>query len=246
VRSAATEHDSDIVGGADDLGYFIKRVTFKLHETYPNPTRSGSQHFRLSGRLPSSYIRSTDIDKPPFEVTETGCAVIHSIHLLGDLFSRWGEFEIQIRITFIQESGEKAVTLYHHLKLHPWTLSGEPEIPPLDVAIKHGPVHSWQYDEIVFNDPFQSFLSILATAPPTPLPKTKRRPIPFHTANATAEALTASHGGVPEFTTQMEKEEHERLENARKIVVAEQERLRGILLDKEKELEELQKLLSSS
>jgi YEATS domain-containing protein 4 len=169
-----------------------------------------------------------------------------SIFTVTYSLSRWGEFEIQIRITFIQESGEKAVTLYHHLKLHPWTLSGEPEIPPLDVAIKHGPVHSWQYDEIVFNDPFQSFLSILSTAPPTPLPKTKRRPIPFHTANATAEALSASHGGVPEFTTQMEKEEHERLENARKIVVVEQERLRGILLEKEKELEELQKLLSSS
>lgn len=41
VRSATSAPDSDIVGGADDLGYFIKRVTFKLHDTYPNPTRSG-------------------------------------------------------------------------------------------------------------------------------------------------------------------------------------------------------------
>jgi YEATS domain-containing protein 4 len=40
VRSAASAEDSDIVGGADDLGYFIRRVTFKLHETYPNPSRS--------------------------------------------------------------------------------------------------------------------------------------------------------------------------------------------------------------
>jgi YEATS domain-containing protein 4 len=40
VRSAASEPDSEIVGGADDLGYFIKRVTFKLHDTIPNPTRS--------------------------------------------------------------------------------------------------------------------------------------------------------------------------------------------------------------
>ena len=84
------------------------------------------------------------------------------------------------------------------------------------------------------------------TVPPTPLPKSKRRPIPFHTANATAEALEASQGGVPEFTTQMEKEEHERIDNARKTVIAEQDRLRAILLEKEKELEELQKLLSSS
>lgn len=48
VRSAASATDSDIVGGADDLGYFIKRVAFKLHDTYPNPTRSGSWSWRNS------------------------------------------------------------------------------------------------------------------------------------------------------------------------------------------------------
>ncbi|KAK9474904.1 yeats family-domain-containing protein [Dipodascopsis tothii] len=36
----------------DDLSGFVKRVVFKLHETYPNSTRS--------------------IEEPPFEVTETG------------------------------------------------------------------------------------------------------------------------------------------------------------------------------
>ena len=40
VRSAASPPNSDQVGGADDLSYFIKRVTFKLHDTYPSPTRS--------------------------------------------------------------------------------------------------------------------------------------------------------------------------------------------------------------
>jgi YEATS domain-containing protein 4 len=160
-------------------------------------------------------------------------------------FSRWGEFEIQIRITFITESGEKPITLYHHLKLHPWTLTGDPEIPPLDVALKLGPVHSWQYDELVFNDPYQQFLSILTSYAPTPLPKSKRRPIPFHTSHATQEALEASQGGVPEFTAEMEKEEHERLETARKTVIAEQERWTGILVEREKALEHLQKQISS-
>ncbi|EMD40505.1 hypothetical protein CERSUDRAFT_148578 [Gelatoporia subvermispora B] len=207
VRSAASASDSDIVGGADDLSYFIKRVTFKLHDTYSNPTRN--------------------VDKPPFEVTETG----------------WGEFEIQIRITFVPESGEKAITTYHHLKLHPWTAVGsnEPEIPPLDAAMKMGPVHSWQYDEIVFNDPFQSFLNVLLANPPTPLPKTKRRPVPFHTANPAS--LDASRGGVPEFTQAMEKEEAERLETARKQVITEQDRWREKLIEKEKELERLRKQL---
>jgi YEATS domain-containing protein 4 len=40
VRSPAPGRDADTVGGGDDLSYFIKKVSFKLHDTYPNPTRS--------------------------------------------------------------------------------------------------------------------------------------------------------------------------------------------------------------
>ncbi|KAL9713044.1 NuA4 histone H4 acetyltransferase complex and the SWR1 complex subunit [Leucoagaricus gongylophorus] len=207
VRSAASAPNSDIVGGADDISHFVKRVTFKLHDTYANPSRN--------------------VDKPPFEVSETG----------------WGEFEIQIRITFVPESGEKAMTLYHHLKLHPWAATGEPEIPPLEVAVKHGPVHSWQYDEVVFNDPFQNFLNTLTAHPPTPLPKMKRKPVPFHLAHPAS--LEASKGGTPEFTQLMEKEEQERLEEARKAVVIETDRWRNILITKEKELERLQKSVAN-
>jgi len=29
-----------IPGGADDLGYMIKRISFKLYDTYPNANRS--------------------------------------------------------------------------------------------------------------------------------------------------------------------------------------------------------------
>lgn len=159
---------------------------------------------------------------------------------------RWGEFEIQIRITFVAESGEKAFFTYHHLKLHPWTVVGstEPDIPPIEAAMKMGPVHSWQYDEIVFNDPFQSFLNILTAHPPTPLPKHTRRPVPFHTANPAS--LEASKGGVPEFTQQMEREEAERLETARKKVVAETDSWRQKLIEKEKELEKLKKQLEAT
>ncbi|WVO21196.1 uncharacterized protein IAS62_002503 [Cryptococcus decagattii] len=39
-------------GGADDLSYFIRKVTFKLHETYATPNRV--------------------IEKPPYRVSETG------------------------------------------------------------------------------------------------------------------------------------------------------------------------------
>lgn len=129
--------------------------------------------------------------------------------------------------------------MYHHLKLHPWTATGEPEIPPLEVAIKAGPVHSWQYDEIVFHDPYQNFLNILTSHSVTPLPKIKEkdRPIPFHLANP--GSLEASKGGVPEFNSSMEKEEAERLEEARQSIIAETERWKNILIEKEKELEKL-------
>ena len=104
-----------------------------------------------------------------------------------------------------------------------------------------GPVHSWQYDEIVFNDPYQSFLNILTAHPPTPLPKHRKKPVPFHTSNP--GSLEASKGGVPEFTQEMEKEEAERLEHARKAVITETDKWRAKLIEKEKDLEQLQKLL---
>ncbi|KAJ8589053.1 yeats family protein [Rhizopogon salebrosus TDB-379] len=233
IRSAASAPDSDGVGGADDLGYFIKRVTFKLHDTYPNPTRSTVSIRRILHWLNVP----TDIDKPPFEVSETG----------------WGEFEIQIRVTFVPESGEKAISLYHHLKLHPWSATfplpnatAEPEIPSPENAAKLGPVHSWQYDEIVFSDPFQNFLTLLTAHPPTPLPKTSlsKKPVPFHASNpASLEASLKS--GVPEFTSAMEKEEADRLEEAKGKIIKEQEKWRSILTEKEKELERLQKILAS-
>ncbi|KAH6914725.1 yeats family protein [Coprinopsis sp. MPI-PUGE-AT-0042] len=142
-------------------------------------------------------VNQLDVDKAPFELTETG----------------WGEFEIQIKIAFVGESGEKPILVAHHLKLHPWTATGESEIPPLDVAIKHGPVHSWQYDELVFNDPMLVFFN-------------------------------DSKGGTPEFYSGMVSEEAERLDEARRKVITEQERLREELIEKEKELEELKRQLS--
>jgi len=124
-------------------------------------------------------------------------------------------------------------------------MEGEGSVPPpLEQAAKLGPVHSWQYDEIVFNDPFQSFLNILTTHPPTPLPRTSKKPVPYNTANPAS--LEASKGGVPEFTQAMEKEETERLETAKKAITVEQERLRLRLQEREKELELLREQLGEA
>ncbi|CUA70415.1 Protein AF-9 homolog [Saccharomyces cerevisiae S288c] [Rhizoctonia solani] len=206
VRSAASlEGKADQTGGADDLTHFIKRVNFKLHETYTQPNRS--------------------IETPPFEITETG----------------WGEFDIPIRITFVSESGEKAITLIHHLKLHPW-------LPPATLPDATGaavtapptrdPIHAWQYDEIVFTDPPAAFMKILLEHPPTPLPKIKRRPAnPPHVAHPASLAVTAR--GAPEFSLALEKEEAERLEVARKNIAEQTDKVRAELIETEKEVEKL-------
>ncbi|KAJ1032627.1 hypothetical protein NDA16_000650 [Ustilago loliicola] len=53
TRGRDQEHDyHKMAGGKDDITHFIKRVQFKLHDTYPQPTRN--------------------IDKAPFQCTESG------------------------------------------------------------------------------------------------------------------------------------------------------------------------------
>jgi len=109
-----------------------------------------------------------------------------------------------------------------------------------------GPVHSWQYDEIVFHEPYQAFLDILTDHPPTPLPKARNRVVPFYVVPEPGmNAGGAGTGGVPEFTTTMEKEEYDRLENAKKQILAEQEHWKNLLLEKEKELQKLQKQIDA-
>ena len=92
------------------------------------------------------------IDKPPYVISETG----------------WGEFELQIKIHLNNESGEKPLTLHHMLKLHPWNQNYikntlDEDLPPT--------VNSWQYDEIVFTDPYESFYNTLISNPPPSLPQ---------------------------------------------------------------------------
>jgi len=164
------------------------------------------------------------------------------INVIIKASASWGEFEVQIRITFVPEAGEKNLTLYHHIKLHPWTTTAAGEqAENISASTLDEPVHSWQYDEIVFSDPYQNFLNLLTQHPPTPLPKTKTKPVPFHLSNSNPGSLEASKGGLPEFTVVMEKEEYDRLEEAKKSILAEQTRWKEILLEKEKELEQLQK-----
>lgn len=116
----------------EDISYYIKKVVFKLHDTYPNATRT--------------------IEAPPFELTETG----------------WGEFEINIKIYFIEEANEKMLSFYHHLRLHPYyNVSAEGPQKPNDE------ISSVFYDEIVFNEPNEQFFKTLMSTPGNLLPSNK-------------------------------------------------------------------------
>ena len=72
--------------------------------------------------------------------------------------------------------------------------------------------------------------------------------MPFHTANpASFEASKGKEGdGPPEFWVGMISEEAERLDEARKKVIGEQERMRNELIEKEQEYERLKKALAES
>lgn len=116
--------------GDIDLTPLIKKVTFKLHETYENPVRS--------------------IEKPPYQVTETG----------------WGEFEIIIKLHFHSGSelgiNEKNFQIFHALKLHPFN--------PQHPVKENGEVHSVLYDELVFQEPTDKVFEILTQKPLNLLP----------------------------------------------------------------------------
>lgn len=81
------------------------------------------------------------IESPPFEVTETG----------------WGEFEVQMKLYFVPEANEKAQTLWHALKLHPWGEDAEGK------KERGESVTSQSYEEVVFSEPVEGFHEILTS-----------------------------------------------------------------------------------
>jgi len=89
----------------------------------------------------------------------------------------------------------------------------------------------------VFNEPYQSFLNLLTSHPPTPLTNIRKKPVPPHQSGSAAEA----DAEPPEFSVVMEKDEADRLEVALKAIVAETDTMRSILISRERELDLLKK-----
>lgn len=112
---------------------------------------------KVQFRLHDSYANCNRIvSKPPYEVSETG----------------WGEFEVQIKIHFHDAAAEKAVTVYHVLKLfHASSGESSASTSTTSSALVQGrkTVVSEFYDEIVFQDPTQYMHTLLTTTRPLTL-----------------------------------------------------------------------------
>ncbi|CCE63660.1 hypothetical protein TPHA_0F01760 [Tetrapisispora phaffii CBS 4417] len=161
----------------EDISYYVEKVVFKLHDTYPNPIRT--------------------VEAPPFELTETG----------------WGEFEINIKIYFVQESGEKNISFYHHLRLHPYIFTTDQKPIPEQM----NEVSSSFYDEIIFNEPNEAFFKILMSKPGNLLP-----------SNKTKDCV---------FSKQLEQEEIYRIQNGINTIKGQIEELKANITQKLKENE---------
>lgn len=72
----------------------------------------------------------------------------------------WGEFDITVKLYYVNESGEKPQTLYHYLRLHPF---GRTEEEKQAMVTNNGEVRAWSYEEQLFNEPYEVFFNILTS-----------------------------------------------------------------------------------
>ncbi|OAV97137.1 hypothetical protein PTTG_05754 [Puccinia triticina 1-1 BBBD Race 1] len=236
----------DVIGGCDDLSYFIKKVSFKLHDSYPNPLRV--------------------VDKAPFEINETGWGEF-IIYIKIHFHAESGEKAIQLQhglklhdwtpdpnLSIPQvwldetrndpETAEGPTTIPGPVTTKPdsvdpappnasSTESGLPSKSPNTV------INSWQYDEIVFTDPVETFYNKLLAHPPTPLPPKNRFPPGI-------VRQICNKGEAGEFNADIAHREFRKLDWAELKVLVEIDRLRGKLSVDERELAQIKKLLQQS
>ncbi|KAI2481910.1 Yeats-domain-containing protein [Pyrenophora tritici-repentis] len=108
--------------GDPDIRAWLNKVSFKIFNTYENPLRM--------------------VEKPPFEVTETG----------------WGGFNIDIRLHFQPLSGEKAQYRQHFLQLEKYgdeKMQAEQE--------RTGCVRSEFLEVVQFNEPTEALFDALTS-----------------------------------------------------------------------------------
>ncbi|KAH8176127.1 YEATS family protein [Sarocladium implicatum] len=100
--------------------------------------------FKLHESIPNCIRMVEGEPGKPFSVQETG----------------WGEFDVTVKLYYVNESGEKPQTLYHYLRLHPF---GRNEEEKAAMVAEGGEVRSWSYEEQLFNEPYDAFYQILTS-----------------------------------------------------------------------------------
>ena len=187
----------------EDISYWLKKVQFKLHETYTNSLRT--------------------IEAPPFEVTETG----------------WGEFEVQIKLYFVPEANEKAQTLWHALKLHPYGPDAEGQRERREAVV------SQNYEEIIFNEPVEPFYDLLTSGAPPPPTRGKGSKASKQAAlkrnNERSAEIPYAESAENPYSQKTEGQELDRLNEAIKTVEQMVKNERTKLGEREKVLTELRK-----
>lgn len=122
--------------------------------------------------------------------------------------------------------------MFHTLKLHNLAVTQQiTDNPTLNPT--PDPIQSWQYDEIVFADPYEHFLNILTSRMPMPLPPPRGLPVPAHPAYPSS--LPAPAPGLPEFHNQLAQEEAERIRAALNKVQIQIQETRQLTEQMEKE-----------
>lgn len=149
----------------------------------------------------------------------------------------WGEFEIQIKLYFVPESGEKPQTLWHSLKLHPFGPDAEGK------RERREPVISQNYEEVVFNEPVDHFYDLLTGGGPAQQgPRGKgakgKQAMQYRGGGRTAEIPVHETAENP-YSKTVENKELDRLAEAGRTVdqMIKQEKER--LVEREKKLAEL-------
>lgn len=132
----------------------------------------------------------------------------------------------------------------HNLKLHPWPVdpnvlqqavtTGDTQLePPTEgqpaPELILSPVHSWQYEEVVFTEPTEAFYSSLLSVTPLPLPPKNRFP---------RQLIHRLGGGgnIGEFSRLMEAEEGQRLDDAKRKAEEEMAKMRNDLAQFDKDI----------
>lgn len=150
----------------------------------------------------------------------------------------WGEFEITMKLYYVTESGEKAQTLYHHLRLHPYGKTDEEKARSRQ---PNGDVISWCYEEQLFNEPYEAFFDVLTSGAhhkqPKKTPLDPRAGVVYERSALVPKHLTAEQP----FSREAEDLEKDRISRALDAIQGWVDETKASSVEREAELAELRR-----